>query len=59
MLKTRKWALFLPPSDFYVRTIPYLYYTLIKPGYIKIPTNKASVLTTDQNPLLHRSQILA
>ena len=35
LLKTSKGALFLSPSDVYVRSFPYLYYTLLKLCYTK------------------------
>ena len=59
MLKTSKAALFLPPSDVYVRSFPYLFYTLIKLYYTKALSNQASSLALDRIPLLLRPRIPA
>ena len=44
---TNKRALFLPPSDAYVRSFLYLLYTLIKLYYTKALSNQASSLAPD------------
>ena len=44
---TNKLVLFLPPSDAYVRSFPYLLYTLIKLYYTKALSNQASPLAPD------------
>ena len=44
---TNKLALFLPPSDAYVRSFLYLLYTLIKLYYTKALSNQASSLALD------------
>ena len=49
---------FLPPSDVYVRSFLFLFYTLVKLCYIKSPSNQASSLAPDGNPLLWRPRIL-
>ena len=56
-LKTSSGALFLPPSDVYVRSFLYLFYTLIKLYYTKAPSDKASTLVMDWIPLLWRPRI--
>ena len=42
MANTSKGALFLPPSDAYVRSFLYLLYTLIKLYYTKALSDQAS-----------------
>ena len=44
---TREGILFLLPSDVYVRSFPYLLYTLIKLHYTKALSNQASSLAPD------------
>ena len=44
---TNKRALFLPPSDAYVRSFLYLLYTLIKLYYTKALSDQASSLALD------------
>ena len=44
---TNKQALFLPPSDAYVRSFLYLLYTLIKLYYTKALSDQASSLAPD------------
>ena len=44
---TNKGALFLPPSDAYVRSFLYLLYTLIKLYYTKALSDQASSLAPD------------
>ena len=44
---TNKRALFLPPSDAYVRSFLYLLYTLIKLYYTKALSDQASSLARD------------
>ena len=44
---TNKGALFLPPSDVYVRSFLYLLYTLIKLYYTKALNDQASSLAPD------------
>ena len=44
---TSKWVLFLPPSDVYVRSFLYLFYTLIKPYYTKALSDPALSLALD------------
>ena len=51
-LKTSRGALFLPPSDAYVRSFLYLLYTLIKLYYTKALSNQASSLALDRILLL-------
>ena len=46
-LKTSRGALFLPPSDAYVRSFLYLLYTLIKLCYTKGLSDQASSLAPD------------
>ena len=46
-LKTSRGALFLPPSDAYVRSFLYLLYTLIKLYYTKALSDQASSLAPD------------
>ena len=46
-LKTSRGALFLPPSDAYVRSFLYLLYTLIKLYYTKALSNQALSLAPD------------
>ena len=46
-LKTSRGALFLPPSDAYVRSFLYLLYTLIKRYYTKALSDQASSLAPD------------
>ena len=57
LLKTSKGALFLPPSDVYVRSFLYLFYTLIKVYYTKGLRDQALSLAPDWIPLLWRSRI--
>ena len=57
LLKTSQGALFLSPSDVYVRSFLYLFYTLIKPYYTKALRGKASSLAPDRIPLLQRPRI--
>ena len=59
LLKYNKGALFLSPSDVYVRSFPYLSYTLIKLCYTKSSEESIFVSAPDWNPLLQRSQTLA
>ena len=47
LLKTSKGAVFLPPSDVYVRSFLYLFYTLIKLYYTKVLSDQASSLALD------------
>ena len=54
-----KGVLFLPPSDFYVRSFLYLLYTLIKLYYTKALSDQASSLAPDWILLLRRPRILA
>ena len=51
-LKISRGALFLPPSDVYVRSFLYLFYTLIKLYHIKALSSQASSLAQDWIPLL-------
>ena len=44
---TNKRALFLPPSDAYIRSFLYLLYTLIKLYYTKALSDQASSLALD------------
>ena len=46
-LKTSRGALFLPPSDAYVRSFLYLLYTLIKLYYTKALRDQASSTALD------------
>ena len=46
-LKISRGALFLPPSDAYVRCFLYLFYTLIKLYYTKALSDQASSLAPD------------
>ena len=46
-LKTSRGALFLPPSDAYVRSFLYLLYTLIKLYYTKALSDQASSTALD------------
>ena len=56
--KTSRGTLFLmPPSDVYVRSFLYLYYTLIKLYYTKVLSHQASSLVPDWIPLLQRPRI--
>ena len=57
-LKTRRRGILLPPSDAYVRSFPYLLYTLIKLYYIKALSDPASSLAPDWIHLLRRPRIL-
>ena len=57
-LKTSRGALFLPPSDAYVRSFLYLLYTLIKLYYTKALSDQASSLAPDWI-LLQGPRILA
>ena len=52
-----KGVLFLPPSDFYVRSFLYLLYTLIKLYYTKALSDQASSLPPDWILLLQRPRI--
>ena len=52
-------ALFLPPSDVYVRSFVYLFYTLMKWYYTKALSDQALSLARDGIPLLQRPRILA
>ena len=54
---TSKGVLFLPPSDVYVRSFLYLFYTLIKLYYTKALSDQASSLTPDWILLLQRPRI--
>ena len=56
---TSKGALFLPPSDAYVRSFLYLLYTLIKLYYTKALSDQASSLAPDLILLLQRPRIPA
>ena len=56
---TSKQVLFLPPSDVYVRSFLYLFYTLIKLYYTKVLSDQASSLTLDWIPFLRRPRIPA
>ena len=47
MTSTREGVLFLLPSDIYVRSLLYLFYTLIKLYYTKALSNQASSLALD------------
>ena len=58
-LKTSRGALFLPPSDVYVRSFLYVFYTLIKLYYTKALSNQASSLALYWIPLLRRPWISA
>ena len=58
-LKTSRGALFLPPSEAYVRSFLYLLYTLIKLYYTKALRNQASSLAADWILLLLRPRIPA
>ena len=58
LLKTSKGALFLSPSDVYVRSFPYLLHFIKTLLHKKLQIVKPPSLTPDQNPLLRRSQIL-
>ena len=55
---TSKGVLFLPPSDVYVRSFLYLFYSLIKLYYIKSLSNQALSLSPDRIPFLQRPGIL-
>ena len=57
-LKTSREALFLPPSDAYVRSFLYLLYTLIKLYYTKALSNQALSLAPDWILLLRGPRIL-
>ena len=57
-LKTSRGVLFLPPSDAYVRSFLYPFYTLIKLYYTKAPSNQALSLALDWILLLRRPRIL-
>ena len=52
-------AIFLPPSDVYVRSFLYLFYTLIKLYYTKALSNSASSLAPGWIPVLQKPRILA
>ena len=56
---TNKRVLFLPPSDAYVRSFPYLLYTLIKLYYTKALSDQASSLAPDWILLLWGPRIPA
>ena len=56
--KASRGALFLPPSDVYVRSFLYLFYTLIKLNYTKVLRDQASSLVSDWILLLWRPRIL-
>ena len=56
-LKTSSGAVFLSPSDVYVRS--FLFYTLIKLYYTKALSNQASSVALDWIPLLQRLRISA
>ena len=58
-LKTTRGVLFLPSSDFYVRSFLYLLYTLIKLCYTTSMSDQASSLVPDWILLLWRPRILA
>ena len=58
-LKTSRGALFLPPSDAYVRSFLYLLYTLMKLYYTKALSDQASSLAPDWILLLRGPRILA
>ena len=58
-LKTSRGALFLPPSDAYVRSFLYLLYTLIKLCYTKALSDQAWSLALDWILLLWRPRIPA
>ena len=47
IVNTSKGVLFLPPSDAYVRSFLYVFYTLIKLYYTKALSNQASSLAPD------------
>ena len=55
---TSKGVLFLPPSDAYVGSFLYLFYTLIKLYYTKALRDQASSLAPDWILLLQRPRIL-
>ena len=59
LLKTSRGALFLPPSDVYVRSFLYLFYTLIKFYYTKSLSDQALLLAPDRILLLSRTRIPA
>ena len=59
LLKTSRGALFLPPSDVYVRSFLYLFYTLIKFDYTKSLSDQALLLAADRILLLSRPRIPA
>jgi len=56
--KASRGALFLPPSDVYVRSFLYLFYTLIKLNYTKVLRDQASSVVSDWILLLWRPRIL-
>ena len=56
-LKTSRGVLFLPPSDAYVRSFLYLFYTLIKLYHTKALSEQALSLAPDWIPLLWRPRI--
>jgi len=58
VLKASREALFLPPSDVYVRSFLYLFYTLTKLYYTRALSDQASSLAPDWIPLLWRPRIL-
>ena len=58
-LKTSRGALFLPPSDAYVRSFLYLLYTLIKLYYTKALSDQASSTALDWILLLREPRIPA
>ena len=59
IVNTSKGVFFLPPSDVYVRSFLYLFYTLIRLCYIKALSNQALSLAPDWIPLLGRTRIPA
>ena len=59
LAKNRKGATLLPPSDVYVRSFLYLFYTLIKLGCTKAPSGQALSLAPHQNPFLWRPRTRA
>ena len=58
-LKTSRGVLFLSPSDVYVRSFLYLFYTLIKYYYIEALSSQPSSLALDWILLLWRPRIPA
>ena len=59
LLKASRRALFLPPSDVYVRSFVYLFYTLITLYHTKAPSDQALSLVPDSILLLWKPRILA